>query len=177
MRPRQRSGKARPIIGIVGSGVESEASHLAYELGVLLAKEGFVLLTGGGGGIMEEASRGASEAGGTVVGILPNEGWEDRNLRYAGEYPNPYVSIPIFTGMSDARNAINVKTSDVVVALPGGAGTLSEIALALKSNKPVILLGWSDFKLPPGIPSERLHQVSDPQGAIEKVKELLKVVR
>ncbi len=161
----------RAIVGVMGSGQPGDHDHLAYELGKLLAQEGFIVLTGGGEGIMKAASRGASEAGGLVVGILPSAGWDDR--KYASQYPNEYVDVPIFTGMGDARNAINVKTSDVVIALPGGAGTLSEIGLALKSKKGVIVVGWPDFALPKSCVGPWLHQVDSPQAAVDKVKELL----
>lgn len=162
----------RTIVGVMGSGEPGDHDHLAYELGKLLAQEGFMVLTGGGDGIMKAASRGASEAGGLVVGILPSAGWDDP--QYAPSYPNEYVDIPIFTGMADARNAINVKTSDVVIALPGGAGTLSEIGLALKSKKQVIVVGWPDFALPKSCLGPRLHQVDSPQAALDKLKELLR---
>ena len=82
---------------------------------------------------MDASARGAHEAGGLVVGVLP-----DRDLSRM----SPYIDIPIRTGLGDARNAINVLSSDVVVALPGGAGTLSEIALAIKNGKPLVLVGW-----------------------------------
>jgi uncharacterized protein (TIGR00725 family) len=82
---------------------------------------------------MEAASRGAHEAGGLVIGVLKSDSGADASR---------YVDVPIRTGMGDARNAINVLSSDVVIALPGGAGTLSEVALALKSGKTVVVLGW-----------------------------------
>lgn len=126
----------RPIIGVMGTHNEDpEVLPLAEELGQALARRGFILLTGGGTGAMRAASLGASRAGGLVIGILPNE----RRQKLPG-YPNAYIDIPIYTGMGDARNVINVKTADAVVALPGGPGTLSEIALALKADTPVIAL-------------------------------------
>jgi len=129
---RKSSAARRPIIGVIGSG-EGGPRELAYLLGKMIAQKGYILLTGGGPGTMEAASKGAHEAGGLVLGILPSE----RGIPRKG-YPNGYVDIPIYTGMSDARNAINAKTSDVIVALSGGAGTLSEIALAIKSGTPVV---------------------------------------
>lgn len=154
-----------PIVGVVGSGKE-ESSGLAYSLGRRIAEDGFILLTGGGPGVMEEASRGAHEAGGLVIGVLPNE----RKYPIRG-YPNKYVDIPIYTGISDARNAINAKTSDVIVALRGGAGTLSEIALAIKSGTPVIGLDCPTID----VETDGLFvRVSTVDEAIKKVKELLK---
>lgn len=84
---------------------------------------------------MEAASEGACNAGGLVVAILPNE----RKHPLSG-YPNRFVDIPVYTGMGDARNAINAKTPDVIVVLDGGPGTLSEMALAVKSKTPVVCL-------------------------------------
>lgn len=125
----------RTVIGVMGGAfVSSEALDNALAIGRLIAENDWVLLTGGrNAGVMAAASRGASEAGGTVVGILPGEST-------AGAAPHVDIAIP--TGMGDARNAINVLASRVVVALPGGAGTLSEIALALKSGRPVVTLGF-----------------------------------
>lgn len=126
----------RTIVGVMGSGrvLDAAAEANAYLLGRLIAEEGWVLLTGGRAtGVMDACSRGASEADGLVVGVLP-----DDTLVGASSV----VDIAIRTGMGDARNVINVLSSDVVIALPGGAGTLSEIAHALKACKPVIVVGW-----------------------------------
>lgn len=123
------------IIGVMGGGnVTPEIEKTAYDLGGRIAKEGWILLNGGRNvGVMAASSKGAKIVGGLVVGILP-----DNTTEEASEY----VDIPIRTGMGQARNCINVLSSDVIVACPGGAGTLSEIALAIKSKKPVILLGY-----------------------------------
>ena len=124
-----------PIIGVMGGGqVPQEISDLAYELGQALAREDWIVLSGGrNAGVMAAVSEGAARSGGLVVGILP-----DRDLSRA----SPHLTVPIRTGLGDGRNILNVLSSDVVVALPGGAGTLSEIALALKNHKPLLLLGW-----------------------------------
>lgn len=123
------------IVGVMGGAVVSD--HVlddALTMGHLIAEKGWVLLTGGrDAGVMAAASRGASEAGGLVVGILPGD-------TMAGVAP--HVDIPIPTGMGDARNAINVLASRVVVVLPGGAGTISEAALALKSGRTVVTIGF-----------------------------------
>ncbi len=122
------------IIGVMGGGVVSQAdAERAYELGRLIAENGWVLLNGGRrAGIMEASARGAAEAGGLTIGILP----DDRDHPGVSEH----IQIPVFTGMGNARNVINVLSSHVIVACPGGAGTLSEISLALKVNRPVIQL-------------------------------------
>ena len=135
----------RTIVGVMGGGLASEAvSADARETGRLIAENGWVLLTGGRDcGVMAEASRGAAEAGGLVIGILPDD---------TSEGVAPHVDIAIPTGMGDARNAINVLASHVVVALPGGAGTASEVALALKADRPVVALGF-----PIGAPFERYY--------------------
>ena len=126
---------ARKIIGIFGAGRVTEADNdwmAAFSMGRLLAQRGFVVLTGGLGGAMEAASRGAREAGGVTLGILPGT----RNTTPA----NKYVDIAVYTGMGEARNVINVKSCDAAIAIGGEYGTLSEIALALKGQCPVILL-------------------------------------
>ena len=135
------SGERSPIIGVMGgSQVAGEVESLARELGRAVALEGWIVLSGGrDAGVMAAVSAGAAEAGGTVVGILP-----DRDLTDA----SPHLTIPIRTGLGDARNVINILSSDVVVALPGSAGTLSEIALAVKNGKPLLLLGWREPPLP-----------------------------
>ncbi len=110
----------------------------AYEIGRYVASRGWVLVSGGRGGVMESASRGASEAGGLVVGVLPGD---DPNGA------NPYCDIVIPTGIGYARNSVNVLSGDVVVALGGKSGTLSEIAYAWQFGRPLILCafsgGWS----------------------------------
>ena len=132
----------KPVVGVMGGGdVDADVYELAERLGFLIAGRDWVLLNGGrNAGVMAASAKGARLARGTVIGILPgrDETGASRDLDFA-----------IITGLSDARNLINVLSSDVVVACPGGVGTLSEIALALKNQKPVILLGSS-----PGSPAE-----------------------
>ncbi|MHB8762060.1 MAG: SLOG cluster 4 domain-containing protein [Coriobacteriia bacterium] len=126
----------RTVIGVMGSGgrLTPAAHDAAYRLGAAIAARGWVLLTGGSAcGVMNAASHGAHEAGGLVLGVLKGE---------SSAGASRYVAVAIRTGMGDARNVINVLTSDVVIALPGGAGTLSEVALGLKSGRTVIVLGW-----------------------------------
>ena len=127
------------IIGVFGPGQVSDADEewqAAYNIGHQLAMRGQVVLTGGLGGIMEAASKGAKEAGGITVGILPGT--------QKSSPANMYVDIPVYTGMGEARNAINVKSCSAAIAIGGEYGTLSEIALALKSGCPMVLLNsWS----------------------------------
>lgn len=122
------------IVGVMGGARADAAScESAFRLGALIAQHGWVLLNGGrNSGIMEASARGAAEAGGLTIGILPDS--------HTGN-TSEFIRIPVCTGMGSARNTINILSSDVVVACTGGAGTLSEIALALKHGKPVITLG------------------------------------
>ncbi|MBN2357188.1 TIGR00725 family protein [candidate division KSB1 bacterium] len=115
-----------------GSDVAQPIYELAFQLGAMIAEQGWALLNGGrDAGVMRASAEGAKSRNGLTIGVLP--GGSRRGA-------NPFIDIPIFTEMGAARNVINVLSSDVVVALPGGAGTISEIALALKSGKKVCLL-------------------------------------
>ncbi len=137
----ETTGKGRkgrvPIIGVMGGSAFTPGTNeaeLAYEVGRRIALAGAVLLTGGGGGVMFEASRGASEAGGLVLGVLPGS---------ARDEANPFVDVAVVTGMGSARNRINTLTADAVIAIGGGPGTLSEIALALIDHREVVgLFTW-----------------------------------
>lgn len=107
---------------------------------------------------MEAAARGASEAGGLVVGILPSEDEQTANR---------YVDVPIVTGMGQARNAINVLTSHALIAIGGGEGTLSEMALALRAGVPVVALRSWTFSAPGGPPDPPgLHIARSPKAAV-----------
>lgn len=118
---------------MVGAGdAGPEQRERAEELGRLLGGRGVVVVSGGLGGVMEAACRGAKEAGATTLGILPGL---DR------AEANPYVDVAVPTGMGEARNALVVRAADALIAVGGGYGTLSEVALALKTGKPVVGLG------------------------------------
>ena len=122
------------IVGVMGlgEGASKEECLRAFELGQLVAHNGWLMLTGGRDiGVMLAALKGAKDAEGTTIGILPG---------HSKAESSPYVDIPILTGMGEARNVINILTSDVVVAYGMGAGTASEISFAIKKNKPLILL-------------------------------------
>lgn len=124
-------------VAVVGpSEATDEESQRAEEIGRLLAAHGVVVVCGGLGGVMEAVARGASDAGGTVVGILPG------NDRAAA---NPHVSVALATGMGEMRNAVVVRSADVVIAVGGAYGTLSEIALALRTGVAVVGLGTWDL--------------------------------
>ncbi|MEM9922412.1 MAG: TIGR00725 family protein [Cyanobacteria bacterium P01_D01_bin.50] len=126
------------IIGVMGVGEKATSTDIenAYELGKNIAEEGWILLTGGRkAGVMDAASVGAKSVNGLTIGILPSKDYQGISEA---------VDIAIFTDMGNARNNINVLSSDVIVACGMGAGTASEIALALKSNKKVILLNQDE---------------------------------
>jgi len=117
-------------VGVVGSGTCAEDLYtLAREIGYGIGKRGWTLICGGLGGIMEGASRGCFEAGGVTVGLLPGS---------RKQQANPYIRIAIPTGLGDGRNLLVVRASDILIAISGGHGTLSEIALALKTGKTVV---------------------------------------
>lgn len=138
-----------PIVGVIGSGTNAH-SDKAEPLGTWLARQGMHLLTGGGGGVMASVSRAffeVPEREGLVIGVIPGS---VRDGCYGSNpgYPNQYVEVPIFTHLplsgtrgTDpmSRNHINILSSDVLVALPGAAGTASEVRLALTYKKPFIV--------------------------------------
>ena len=148
----------KKIIGVIGTSSPSqEETKLAYELGGLIAEKGAILICGGLGGIMESVCKGTKEKGGITIGILP----EDSKI-----HANKYVDIPIPTGFSHARNIIIVRTSDSIISIGGGYGTLSEIAFALKLNIPVFGLGTWEIKDPNGKLAP-IKIVKTPQEALE----------
>jgi len=123
-------------IGVIGAGdCSRELYALARELGHGIGRNKCVLFCGGLGGVMEAAAEGCYREGGMTVGLLPGNDKDSAN---------PFISIPIPTGLGEGRNLLVVRASDIVVALSGGYGTLSEIALALRIGKPVVgLKTWS----------------------------------
>ena len=150
------------VIG--GSDSSEEELKLAEEVGRELARRGAVLICGGLSGVMEAACRGASSQGGTTIGILPGDNRHDAN---------PYVKIPIVTGMGYARNVIVAKSGQAVIAIGGSYGTLSEIAYALQSDIPVIGLGtWSISRA--GVEDKSIIVAHSPAEAVEKALALAK---
>lgn len=124
--------RRKPLIGVIGAGqVSSAGAQLAYRVGCLIAENGAVMVCGGLGGVMEAAAKGCFDAGGDVVGILPGD---------SAETANPYVTVPIVTNMGHARNVIIAHTADVLIAIEGEYGTLSEMAISLKLGKTVVQL-------------------------------------
>jgi uncharacterized protein (TIGR00725 family) len=146
-----------PYVAVIGSGdATEEETALAVRVGAAVATSGAVLVCGGLGGVMEAACRGAQEAGGTTVGILPGH---DRASA------NNFVDIAIATGLGEMRNAVVVGCADAVVAVGGEYGTLSEIAFALRTGKPVVGIGtWELKRL--GIAVEGVRHAEDPEEAV-----------
>lgn len=140
-------------IAVVGASVPTEeASVLAEQVGILIAKAGAILVCGGLGGVMEAAARGAKTANGTTIGILPGTSRADAN---------PYIDYAIATGMGELRNFLLARTADALIALPGKHGTLSEIAMALTLGKTVVSL--TSFEI------EGVLRASSPDEAVRLV--------
>jgi uncharacterized protein (TIGR00725 family) len=155
---------APAVVGVIGESQFSDPAHevLAEETGRLLAEAGYVLVCGGLGGVMEAACRGARAAGGLTVGILPGPDRRDAN---------PYVSVAVATGLGQMRNVAIVLTADVLVAIGGGYGTLSEIGHALRAGKPVIgLRTWEAVRAGVRAP---ITVVQTPRQALEAVRAAL----
>jgi uncharacterized protein (TIGR00725 family) len=142
-----------PYVAVVGPGEASaEEAAEAEEVGRLLGERGAVLVCGGLGGVMEAACRGAKAGGGSTLGILPGH---DRGAA------NEFVDVAIATGLGEARNALVVRAADVLIAVGGGYGTLSEIALALKGGTPVVGIGTWELAGRP------LQEARDARHAVE----------
>jgi uncharacterized protein (TIGR00725 family) len=167
-----------PVVGVMGSGSVAHQGR-ARALGRWLAGEGVHLLTGGGGGVMNAVSRAFSEVParrGLVIGIVPSAA-EGTATEPRQGYPNPWVEIPVFThlhlsGRSGtdpmSRNHINVLSSNVVVALPGGSGTASEVSLAIRYGRPVIAYLRARDEIP------RLPAAVRAESDLEKIKEFVR---
>ena len=145
-------------IGVIGAGECSpEIYHQSNEVGQLIGKNDWILFCGGLGGVMEGAAKGCYQSDGMTVGILPGK---KKNSA------NPFIRLAIATGLGEGRNLLVVRASDVVVAIGGGYGTLSEIGLALKIGKPVFgLKTWPRI--------DGLCYVETPEQAIAKVLEYI----
>ena len=153
----------KKFIAVIGGGQCSpQEAEVAETVGRELARRGAILVCGGKGGVMEAACKGASAEGGITIGILPG----DRR-----QAANPYVQIPIVTGIGYARNVIVVKSAQAVIAIDGNYGTLSEISHALESGIPVIGLNtWSLSKN--GQPDNSIIPAQNPTEAVDKALNL-----
>jgi uncharacterized protein (TIGR00725 family) len=148
------AGRARQVAVSGGGSCSHAVAEIAVALGEALAAEGMTIVCGGLGGVMEAVARGASRRGGVVVGVLPD---------YDHGSANPYVGVTIPTGLGHGRNVIVAAAGEVLIALPGGPGTLSEIAFAVRLGRYVIGLGsWGDI--------DGVHEVSDVAGVMAAIR-------
>ena len=152
--------KRKLIVSVIGGHeISVKVERLAHNIGNSIASMGLILLCGGLGGVMKEAARGAKKAGGMTIGLLPGTEKQDAN---------PYIDIPLPTTIGYARNAMVACSADIIVALPGSHGTLSEICYGMVYKKPVIDLGnWNR----PG-----MIKVKNVKEAEKKLKELVKEI-
>ena len=139
-----------------GRDITPDVYENSVEIGRLLAREGYLVFCGGGQGVMEAISKGISEAGGTVIGILKGKEPEEGN---------DYLTIPIATGMDIARNAVLAYNCDAAVAISGKYGTMSEIAYAFQLNKPVV--GYETWDI------NHVVHAESPEDVITKLKKEL----
>lgn len=151
------------IAVIGGSDCSPQETEIAEEVGREVARQGAVLVCGGLGGVMEAACRGASHEGGLTIGVLPGD-----NRQAA----NPYVQIPIVTGIGYARNVAVVKSAQAVIAIDGSYGTLSEIGHALQSGIPVIGLNTWSLSID-GQTDDSINPAKTPKEAVNKAIELI----
>lgn len=152
------SAGGRGIVAVIGDGnCGTELAAVAEAVGAGLARAGFAIVCGGLGGVMAAACRGAKSAGGTTIGILPGSD---------AAAANEWVDFPIVTGLGEARNILVVKTGRAVVALGGAYGTLSEIAFALRDQKPLVSLGSWQLNRPDGS-SVPVHRAQSADEAVQ----------
>ncbi len=150
--------------GVVGAGSpDPSAEVLAEAIGRQVAEIGGIVVCGGLGGVMAAACRGAVEAGGMTVGILPGD---DRLSA------NRWVRIAVATGLGELRNWLVVRSADVVIAVGGEYGTLSEVALALKLGRPVVGLGTWELRRPDGGGEPGIVTATSPEEAVRRATEL-----
>jgi len=155
------------FVAVIGAGhCDDKTYTLAEQVGCELARRGATVVCGGLGGVMEAACKGAKSAGGRTIGILPGTSYREAN---------PFVDIPIVTGLGEARNSIVVRTGRAVIAIGGEYGTLSEIAFALKFGIPVIGLGSWQLAKGSEFVSD-IAEVKTPQEAAERAIVLARVV-
>ena len=152
--------KQKPTISVIGGHeIDSKGEKLAYQVGSFIAQVGAVLVCGGLNGVMSAAARGAKEAGGLTIGLLPGKDKKDAN---------PYIDIALPTTIGFARNAMVACCADIIVALPGSYGTSCEISYGMVYGRPVIDLG--NWKVKGTIPARNYAQ------ACKKIKELIATI-
>lgn len=161
--------KSKVYVGVIGGSynLSQDVESSAIEMGRLIAKEGWIIICGGRGGVMEAVAKGASQEGGVVIGILPGPSREEGN---------PYLTYAIPTALGHFRNFIIAQASDILIAFEGEYGTLSEVAIGLRLEKPIIsLAGWElkgrNFK------AKGIYEASSPEEAIKLIKKILNLER
>jgi uncharacterized protein (TIGR00725 family) len=148
------------MIAVIGARKCDQSTYdIAFQAGQELARKGYTVICGGLGGVMEAVCKGAKSTGGRTVGILPGTDPAEAN---------PFIDIPIATGLGAGRNLIIIHSAQAVLAVAGSYGTLSELAFALQLNKPVVGLATWDI-------SEKILTASSPQQAVEKIGQLIAV--
>ena len=148
----------RPQIGVIGAGECNEKIFkLAEEVGRRIARKNAIMICGALGGVMEAVAKGAKDENGITLGVLPGKKRDDAN---------PYIDIAVVSDLGEARNALIARSSDVLIAVSGGYGTLSEIAMSLKMGKKVVVLEcqWD---------IEGTHKASSPEEAVEMAFDFL----
>jgi uncharacterized protein (TIGR00725 family) len=163
-------GERQPTVAVIGDGdPRGPDAHRtlewAEEVGSLLARAGASVVTGGLGGVMEAASRGAAVAGGMTIGFLPGDDPREAN---------DYVRLPISTGLGVMRNLVVVTSADAVLAVGGRHGTLSEIGLALRMGRHVVTLGSWRVESDQRMGGARVHRARDPREAAHLALRLAK---
>ncbi len=150
--------RRRKLVGVIGAGTaDAELYDVARRVGAGLARAGYVVVNGGLGGVMEASARGASEAGGLTVGVVPGPAAEDAN---------PYVQLPVVTNLGHARNVVIAHTAAALVAVGGSHGTRSEVSIGLELGKPVVSLRSFDF-------DPAIELVETPEQAVAAVRRAL----
>jgi hypothetical protein len=159
-----RRGAARyPIVGVIGGArTDEETRALAYDVGRLIAERDAILVCGGLGGVMEAACQGAYEHDGITIGILPTDDTYEAN---------PYVQVPVATGFGIGRNVVIARTADVLIAVGGSYGTLSEIGLALNLGKRVVHLQSWDLDQAGAVDADLYVEAQTPEEAVERALE------
>ena len=161
-------------IAVIGSSGIVEYYEEARIIGAFIAENGWILINGGRDGIMEASAKGAAEKGGIVIGIHPGDSLDEAN---------PYCTAVIPTGMGFARNAVNILSADVVVAISGGFGTLTELAYAMLYGKPIVCCtftgGWSEefCQSRKVAPSGNVMRAHSPEEACRLIKECVAALR
>lgn len=156
------TGRLRQVAVVGPREADINQERTAYAVGAGLARAGILVVTGGLGGVMAAACRGAVEAGGSTLGLLPGED---------ADAANSWVTVVVPTGLGEARDVLVVRAAAAVVAIGGGWGTLAEVALALRSRVPVLGIGTWELRPPTG-PDDgaRVLPVADAEAAVDLLR-------